>query len=73
MPDYTFFVLDFDGYLVGGTAADYPDDAAALARGRELPGTFNAEVELWQGSRRVAYQGEPHGVAHATRQRGGYQ
>ncbi len=32
MPNYTFYVLEPDGYLVSGTVVNCLDDAAALAR-----------------------------------------
>jgi len=70
MADYTFYVLETDGYLVGGITVDCIDDAAALARAKELLGTFNAAVEVWQASRKIGHVGATSGfsdAAHADR------
>ena len=61
MPTYTFYVLDFDGYLVGGTSVVCPDDAAAIAQANDLLGTFSAAVEVWHESRKVAQIDAPPG------------
>ena len=46
MAQYTFYVLESDGYLVAGTTAECADDAAAVVRANELLGTFRAGVEV---------------------------
>jgi hypothetical protein len=61
--DYTFYILESDGYLVGATAINCADDAAALDRANELLGTFNAAVEVWQASRKIGHVGVPRGVS----------
>jgi len=63
MTDYTFYVLESDGYLVGGTVIDCADDSEALAKAKELLGTFNAAVEVWEGSRKVGHVGGPSGFS----------
>ena len=57
MAGYTFYVLESDGYLVGGTTLDCPDDTLALRTAEALLGTFSATVEVWQGSRKVGHVG----------------
>jgi len=54
MGDYTFYVLEPDGYLVGGTVVGRLDDASAVARATELPGTFRTPRGR-QSPRRVEY------------------
>jgi hypothetical protein len=63
MAEYTFYVLGFDNYLVGGTVIDCLDDAAARAHATKLLGTFNAAVEVWNASRRVAHLGASPGFS----------
>ena len=53
MTSYTFYVLGFDGYLMGGTAIRCSNDAEAIHNAEKLLGTFNASVEVWDGSRKV--------------------
>jgi hypothetical protein len=65
MAAYTFYVLELDGYLVGGTVVDCLDDAAAIARADELLGTFNAGVEVWHQSRKVGCVGVSSGFSDA--------
>ena len=59
MATYTFYVLDFDGYLVGGTSVVCADEVAAIAQANELLGTFDAAVEVWDESRKVAHIDAP--------------
>jgi hypothetical protein len=66
MANYTFYVLETDGYLVGGTAIDCADDDEALARAKELLGTFNAAVEVWDGARKVWSIGTPRDFSDAA-------
>jgi hypothetical protein len=71
MAYYTFYVLGFDGYLVGGTTIDCPDDSAAVARAKELLGTFNAAVEVWQAARKVSHVGGSPGFSDAAHKASG--
>jgi hypothetical protein len=66
MTEYTFYVLESDGYLVGGTAIDCSDDDAAVAHAKKLLGTFNAAVEVWDGARKVANVGTSPGFSDAA-------
>jgi len=68
MTDYTFYVLEFDGYLVGGSTVSCSDDAEALARANELLATFDAALEVWDGARKVASIGTPPGFSDAADQ-----
>jgi hypothetical protein len=61
--DYTFYILESDGYLVGATAISCADDAAALDRANELLGTFTAAVEVWEASRKIGHVGGPRGFS----------
>jgi hypothetical protein len=69
MTGYTFYILGHDGYLVGGTSVFCSDDADALARAKKLLGTFSAEVEVWDGARKVGHGGRSAGFSDATRAR----
>lgn len=67
MADYTFYVLESDGYLIGGVRMDCLDDAAALALASELLGKFKAAVEVWRGSRRLDHFGVSSGLSEGSR------
>ena len=71
MADYTFYVLGFDGYLVGGTVIDCLDHTAALDRATKLLGTFNTAVEVWHASRKVAHIGASFGISDTAHKAAG--
>jgi hypothetical protein len=55
MAEYRYYLIEFDGYLVGSTALSFSNDANALVRATEMLRTFNAAVEVWDGSRKVGH------------------
>lgn len=56
MATYTFYLINFDGYLVGSTSVACSSDEDARAKATELLRTFYARVEVWDGSRKVGHQ-----------------
>lgn len=53
MTSYKFYLLEFDGYLVGATSSACLNDAEALTKASGLLGTFYGAVEVWHNSRKV--------------------
>jgi hypothetical protein len=58
MPNYSFFLIELDGYLVASTCVSCRNDIEALTKGAELLRTFQATIEVWDGARKVG-QREP--------------
>lgn len=54
MPEYRFYKVSTSGHIKGPpTDHDAPDDLAAIRRARQL--LDGGDVEIWQGTRVVAY------------------
>lgn len=52
MLQYHFFQTDYEGKFLHGLSFILPDDAAAVAKARELADRCN--VEIWQGQKKVS-------------------
>jgi hypothetical protein len=65
MRNYTFYLIESDGYLVGSTFISCSNDTEALAKTAEMLRTFDARVEVWDGSRKVGHL-EPGMAIHVA-------
>jgi hypothetical protein len=55
MANYRMILLGHDGYLVESTFVSCADDNDALSVARKMLRTFDAAIEVWDGSRKVEH------------------
>ncbi len=55
MANYRIILLGHDGYLIESTFVNCADDQGALSAARKMLRTFDAAIEVWDGSRKVGH------------------